>query len=459
MKYIEQKELYYSPEGQRLLNDSSIPPHASTSSKCHRAKPIIDSLKSTRMPESVLEPVLHARSVAMNGFVKEMLAESLTNKSAVQRNRDTSCAIQKSENASCSSISTCTSGSKLSPASIKSESSPTPCSVTQISSTSSPSCLSTVPLNTPVSDSDSDTQQLVPASQMVCATEQSTRSYFSPQLKVQQGYTSHVSNLPNSVEQGEVLSPLMSGSSIDSSPVSSTMTSTMQQDFIPSPEQFLNSVSDCGAMLETCSPYNSAISADFSPSSAYPTEMDPMLHTASSTNSIPSTDSVPFQNPNFILQAPLNDFNVEIPSSFDFSDTTTSPFSAQSSPFSNSAVSMPTAQTFDSSNILISSNNSLMQQVVGEVSLDESSLDSLAAALPDPATSMDPMLSYSSPSTSLISNSNSPASLQDSMFCSPSHLNAEFTSQVLVDSDMSDVYNLSALVSNPEVQDILQQFM
>ena len=206
---------------------------------------------------------------------------------------------------------------------------------------------------------------------------------------------------------------------------------------------------------ETCPPCDSTISTDFSPSNTYP-----ILHSASSTDSIPSANSVPFQNPNFTPQAPLNNFNPEIPSNFNFStcNTTTQPFNAQSPPFFDSAVSMPTTQTFDSLNMLISSDESLVQQLVGGASMDESSLDTLAASLPDPAASMDPMLSYSPPQTNFVSNSNSSASLQDSMLCSPTHLNADFTmsSQVLVHSQS---FNLHGLSSNPEVQDILQQFM
>ena len=413
------------------------------------------------MPESVFESVLHARSVAMNEFSELVKEESSINKPcARQGDRDI---MQRTENVQSDCRSVSTSDSVLSPASTNTEFSPATCHSSQTSPASqsnscSPIAPSAVQLNIP--GSVSGAQQLVPALQVVCVAKQSTQSHSSSQLKVQQQSTSPVSNLPNSVGQVGVTNPLMSSSSTDSSPASSTITATTQQDFVPSPEQFLNSISDCEAMLGTCPPYNSAIS----PPSAYPAEMDPMLRTASSTDSILSTDSVPFQNPNFPPQAPLNNFNPEIPSNFNFStcNTTTSPyqpFSTQSSPFFDSAVSMPTAQPFDSSSMLISSDDSLVQQFVGGVSMDKSSLDTLAASLLDPTASMDPMSSYSPAQTNFVSNSNSSASLQDSMFCSPTHFNADFTSQTLVDSDSSTSCNLSTFVSIPEVQDILQQFM
>ena len=133
-----------------------------------------------------------------------------------------------------------------------------------------------------------------------------------------------------------------------------------------------------------------------------------------------------------------------------------------------STTSMPTATqgaqglNFDVSNMLVNSDDqSLVQQIVDEVSMmEEPSHDTLAASLPHPATNTDPMFSFSqsNPQTNLTSaDSNFTASLQDPMFCNSTHLNADLSSRVLqchvVDSQSS------SCSYNPEVQDILQQFM
>ena len=133
-----------------------------------------------------------------------------------------------------------------------------------------------------------------------------------------------------------------------------------------------------------------------------------------------------------------------------------------------SATSMPTAaaciSNFDISNMLVNNDNSLAQQlVIGEDSLmDETSLNSLTTSLPHPAASVDPVMvpfAHSYPQTNLASGSNFTPSLQDPMFCSSTHLNADLASQVGVDSPSSSSHNLISCSSNAEVQDILQQFM
>ena len=77
LKYIEQKELYVSETSKYTRH--AVPKLAGTGlSKYHPedgANTIIDSPKSTRMPESFLELMLHGRSVAMNDLselVKQM---------------------------------------------------------------------------------------------------------------------------------------------------------------------------------------------------------------------------------------------------------------------------------------------------------------------------------------------------------------------------------------------------
>ena len=171
----------------------------------------------------------------------------------------------------------------------------------------------------------------------------------------------------------------MSISSTNSSPTSSTESATPQQEeVITNPGQFLNSTGDCGPPLdlETYLSCNSAITAGFSQPpatmscSTHRPEIDPMPHAMSSLDSIPSVATlVPFHNPNFTPEAPLlSDFNLRIPSSFDFSndDSTCQSFdNSHNFPFTDnsiSAASMPTAaaciSNFDISNTLVNSDDS-----------------------------------------------------------------------------------------------------
>ena len=451
LKYVEQRDLHQC-RGVRSHNNDDIissPAGTSASSNCHpnqgaSFKMITDSQKkSTRKPESVLtEPC----------------------------GRDAACKMQ---NPHCRSVSS--NDSELSPdstAATVESSSPIVSTVNR-----SPIAPSTTQLSVPTcsSVSDSGTKQCVSSgmSEMVaCAGEQSAGSHFCPQVHVdvhiqQESASSTVSSLPNQVEQRGVQSPLMSVcSTVSSSASSSTMMASPQQNLIQNPDQFLNSISDCGPLLETCSPYNSnsAIQADFyPPPGTFPAETNPMLHTTSSHNSVPP--SIPFQNPNFTLQAPLNDPN--IPLSFDFSNALSPSFIDSFI----SATSVPTTCTgtqglnFDVSNMLVNSDDSFFQQLVDEVSMmEEPSHDTLAATQTRPARSTDPMFSYShsNPQTNLTSDSNFTASLQDSMFCNSTHLSADLASQALQCHDIivvdHDPQN-SHCSYNPEVQDILQQFM
>ena len=424
MKYIEQREFYRSTNDHSSHNDDTIPIPMLTSAP----STVLDSLKSTRKPESVLEPVLHGRSVAMDNFselVKVMLESAMQRDRAKVRKKQR----KESDDSQCSSASISTSDSELSPASTA-QFSPISSTTSQSrSSPHSPTTLSAMQLNS------SDGASCVPRT--VCATEPSSaQNHLS---SVQQESIS-----PNSMEQNGIpASPLVSGSSIDSSPTSSNMMVTPhRQEFIPtSPEQFLNFTNP----VEMCSPYNSASN---SPPSSYSIDMDTMLHTSPSTDSIPSATSVPFQNPNFIPQPHLNDFNPQIPASFDFSSTTTSPYqppTAHSSLFnSTSAVSVPTTQAFDSSNLL-NSSDPLMHQLgaVGEM-MDESN-PSIMACLQDATASVGSMFSQSCPQNNFIPNTSA-------------HLNSDFASNILVDSQTSSLSTFTCS-SNPEVQDILQQFM
>ena len=68
LKYIEQNELYSSKDIPSPTRDPEIAPKLAKYREVDGAKPIIDSLKSVRLPDNILEPVLHGRSLAMNEF-------------------------------------------------------------------------------------------------------------------------------------------------------------------------------------------------------------------------------------------------------------------------------------------------------------------------------------------------------------------------------------------------------
>ena len=510
---LEQREL----RGVHPHDNDVISPPTSTfsSSNCrpnHEAKSVVDSLKSTSTPEPVLEPVLHGRFVAMNGFAEQMrlVAESETSETTttVQRGRDTACKGQKTDSPQSVSTSWTSDSEELSPVGTSTCTAATTCTVEtppnscSISTTASHSFTAPAPSSakqqpsvstSPVSVTCSGTKRVIPADpggtcspEVVCASKQ---SHFSPQLDTHvhvhiqeeesaaSSSTCTLNLLPkHKVDQPGVQSPLMSISSTDSSPASSTM--PQQDEVIANPEQFLNSISDCGAPLdlETYLPCNSAITAGFSPPPMCSAEIDSMLHSMSGSDSIPSAaTSVPFHNPNFTPQTPLvSDFNPRIPSSFDFSNNFSAYQSSDNShnfPFTDnsiSAASMPTAgvhaSNFDISSMLINNDDSLAQQlIIGEDSLmDEISLNTLTTSLPHSVTSVDPVMvpfAHSYPQTNLASDSNFTPSLQDPMFCNSTHLNADLASQVLVDSPSSSSHNPISCSSNAEVQDILQQFM
>ena len=99
LKLIEQNELYASnPDpDQDLLNPHrdhdiiSKLSNKSTHCKEDGAKSVIDSLKGTKLPDSVLEPVLHARSVAMSKFpsdVKPVLTMEEADEFVAQRDKN-----------------------------------------------------------------------------------------------------------------------------------------------------------------------------------------------------------------------------------------------------------------------------------------------------------------------------------------------------------------------------------
>ena len=161
LKYIEQRELYQSAsthtKNPSLPDNVTAPPLVNT--KCHPTyedKPVIDSLKSTRMPELVLELVLHACSVAMDEFVKQMCTESvISKKSTVQCSRDAAC--NKTQSPQCFFVSS--SDSELSPGSTTTAESFSPAAACCESTMNhSPIAPSTTQLSVPGSVGDNGTK-------------------------------------------------------------------------------------------------------------------------------------------------------------------------------------------------------------------------------------------------------------------------------------------------------------
>ena len=113
LKYIEQKELYSSKSDRDTHRKSNtVSKLTGTGLLKYRtedgAGPIVNSLKSTRIPESVLEPVLHGRSVAMNDFselVKQMNNDSASSTS-VQHSHHKAASLTANSNPSPDTIIT-----------------------------------------------------------------------------------------------------------------------------------------------------------------------------------------------------------------------------------------------------------------------------------------------------------------------------------------------------------------
>lgn len=444
LKYIEQRELYSSKsDGDTCKKNNDAQKHVSILSKYRAedgAKPIFDSLKSTRMPESILEPVLHGRSVAMNDFselVKQMNSTDTTSKQQLAHHQAFSTTSSKQSSHTIAmpshSFSSTKSGTDALP----------------LSRVSSPH--SQISISDQSTSTDS-TSECTPKA--LLATEPIAQSQFSPQLPEESCHS--VLTLPNPMEQsGRVQSPLMNSSG---SPTSSVVMISPQQDFISSPEQFLDFTT---CPVEMCPPYISATGTDCSPPNAYPADVDMMLQTVTGTDSIPFATSVliPYsQTPNFIPQAPATtDFNPQIlPSDLNFlSNTNVQNFDTAP------CLDAQSLQVFDCSNPLLNdtvASDSLMQQIVDEMT-DESNFNPMASAS-----------NYSMNANSAASSSHlqanphvlDPSSFINAGSCQPTSVlntadQSDTSAYFLCDSQTNDPNSSSS--NNMDVQDILQQFM
>ena len=109
LKYIEQNELYSSKDIPSPTRDPEIAPKLAKYREVDGAKPIIDSLKSVRLPDNILEPVLHGRSLAMNEFseaVVQFVQNSTLGDAAIPQQEGSIVQQEISGNSSPSSVST-----------------------------------------------------------------------------------------------------------------------------------------------------------------------------------------------------------------------------------------------------------------------------------------------------------------------------------------------------------------
>ena len=394
------------------------------------------------MPESVLEPVLHGRSVAMNDFSE--LVKQMNNESS------SSTSVQYSHNQAASP----TTSSKLSPPDTITTNTPSAQSgITEPSGRRHESSSST----TSISNQSSERTP-----KPLLATEPVTIAQSQQVIPEESCHS--ILMIPNPVEQSGVQSPLMSGSSIDYSPVSSAMTvSPPQQDFIPSLEQFLDFTSPVEVYT---TPYDSAtLGASLSGHPADTNIMHTVPQTGVETDSIPFTTSGPFedlysQTPNFIPQ-PHSTIDPRISSTnFNFSSNSSTYFPQTSD--GTPCLDVLSMQVFDDLNPPLNdaSTASLMQQIVDDiVMIDESNFNPTASVSAD---NMGANVTYSQAVSdgSLVLNSGSLPNAGQYYPSSNSPMDAVDHSDSSISADLPVINPQSNVhVSNLDVQDILKQFM
>ena len=519
------------------------------------AKPIIDSLKSAQLPDSVLEPLLHARSIALSNIpkkIKPILDTNNADEFVTQRDQ----AMMK-RNGSISSTAS-SPLSSLSPASLASVASDSHSGGSGVRNTPSPglsvgrgsslsasrngslssasaasplSSVSSPPVSPPTQYAISPSPKSPPSVQSVVHspprlasaaavqgghTDGSTQTKLSsvppgtqaPFSQAQRGdggvgaNRGESSNHLNSVQaysqmmvapsssntpalgddqiNGRVQSPPSVGSvsSISSPPcIESTATMMTAQQNLSQSHLFGGNGS---SYSETPSPCNSAISAVSSPPSVFSPETGSGLHTT--TNSIPSLGSVPFQNfqtSNLIPQA--NAFNQHIPTDFNFNNHT-SPFHAPSPQlpttstafapdFNSPAMEMETEMSNNSSsNSLLYPIDPVVQQLLDEmVTLNgDPNFNSMAPSSIQngllTTNSMSSLPQSHQPHANIFTPISSPP-LPTQPQVVPAHINNTFAvscdvAMTQFNGDLTPhlLSDPHASSTNTEVQDILQQF-
>ena len=238
MKYIEQRE--FDSDHDAYQGANTFQNLASTSSEYRTedgAGPIVDFLKSTRTSESVLEPVLHGHSVAVDDVSQQV-------KQTFFKNTADAISVEHHQ-------AFCTANIELSPSIISSSNHTSRNSILKQSFSTQSSTLSSKPNSLFVAK---------PATQRHIAQQQLQQESCHPVLTV-----------PNPMKLNRASDPI-SGSQTsvdhDPSPTTSTVMVSPQQDFIPSSEKFL----------------------DFTPQATFCTDINPQ---------VPSLDFNYLSNPSF----------------------------------------------------------------------------------------------------------------------------------------------------------------
>ena len=314
------------------------------------AEPSPDSIKTAMSPES---PRKH-RSVARSNIsqaTKQTVSDNTTEETSLVQNAQDMMQGNDSSSMSVSDFSPSTS-----------------CIEQLLSATSSSTPSSCLGSDVASPSNSAFSSQLSPLSQSLSSTD-------SP------------SAMPISASQPPVWRH-DNGSNGNSSPVGSTNTMcTTQEDF--DPNQFLTSNNSftLSSPPKTYNP-NYCSKSTFSPDSANLVEMDALLNsTIVNTNSIPSQSSVLFSGshtPGFVPQLPQNSFNLQIPVSFSFSDSSNFTYSSnlQSSEFypslsvmdsSTTCVQTP-PQIFNCSNQTINPEDDIIEQILNDMTGDCNSI-------------------------------------------------------------------------------------
>ena len=438
------------------------------------AKPVIDSLKSTKMSESVLEPVLQARSVTMrkhSELIKLLVDDNSTN-------------------AAHAKIPGCSSESKGTTASSASNST--------LLFTTEPStdvtCDSSTSQNRSVSwDTDSSRSPISLQAQAVSPLSYSSESQSPSTPQVSSSPTNSGSTVDNDsmleigwlASQNHFLQNLQVGpfdppacypvdqngvqGLVDSDPTSSPaslvpvispayspfLSNATEQGAAQSPSQFLDQaspISNDGSMISgTSSSNDMAVSDVSSPPTVFSPEMGTGSHTTVRDDSIPlSAFSIPFQNSqtsNFVPQA-LNDFNHQIPSSFNFSFTHS--YSSNLRTSSNNIIdnsALESQQIFDScSSLFLNPGDFITHRLSGGTPNGDTS-NTGDAVVPVSESDSDNMNIDST-----LSNPHPHASNIQDTRCAQSRSPHD---PLLIESQTN---SSNMCTSNSEIQDILQQF-
>ena len=240
-----------------------------------------------------------------------------------------------------------------------------------------------------------------------------------------------------------------------SSPVGCTNTMcTTQEDFHPN--QFLASWNNSSLFSSPTEMYSTSncSNSTLTRASANLVEMDTLLNsTTVNTNSIPSQSSVSFPNshsPVFVPQLPQNFFNVQIPPSFNFADSsnfTLIPSKHQSSEF------YP--------NQTINPEYDAVQQILKDMTGDSTNCDSI----PDASLSTDlsfpshscPQSDFNVQNAHLASMANTHTQTQSDSV--PNELVSQSSNNVDSQSSLHSCSTLTTLMGlNPEVGKYFQQF-